>query len=545
MDTTDHASDPSVWKSRTVALMATFGVLCLTAARLPSPWWSGPLLDVQVSWPASLTWAGLGQAMTSSDAAPPAPLVELVHEAELPALPAPPDAEAALAQQAHEALTLARVAALAAARGPGAGQTPDAQTQQLLQRLSASLDKLPAPTVRLERPCLTRDATGRCTLRALDTFFETLRQTALRKRDEPTRLSQFGDSLISGDGLTGELRRLLQDTFGDGGHGFVPLQAPSRFMGFEGLKVSSNEAWRLDTIAQGGKQAHERALGVGGVAFELKGSPTLKILARDKGRTFNALGIMAAPKQGPIEIKLKTDQAQQTLALTPSALRDRVHWVALSPQSAQIELSGFRGEATYYGVLVERHGGGVVVDNFGMLSTQASSLTRMDSAHWKGQLKSRGVHLASFSFGTNSAGPGKPSQPWLDNYKKVYAHVLKAARALEDDRDCMVLGLLTRGAKTEAGITQLPSVEPLVQAQRETARSAGCAFWDMNAVMGGSGGVLRWYQASPRLLGSDLAHPTKSGYRHLAQHLYAALMVEFKLYLEGGPGAGQDPTATP
>lgn len=537
MHTPEQHQGFSVWTSRPFVIIITFCALSLAASQLKSPWWGGELLDVDVRWPEQFAAIGLKNAALPAPAPEQAPGEESGHE--LPVLPVTQVSQVELAAQS---VAGARVTALLMSKH-AANKDRNAferENKQLIASLTAQLGVTGKPQVRLERPCLTKDASGKCTLRALDTFFEQLRETQLKRRKEPVRMSQYGDSLISGDGFTGELRRMLQDQFGDGGHGFVPLKAPSRFMGFDGLSVSASEAWRLDSIASSSSKK-ERLLGVGGVAFEVQGAPTLKIEAKDKGREFERLGLMATPKGSdkPLALKVKLDSKPDVMdvQIQPQELADNLHWIKLDPGSAKIELSGFGQGATYYGVLVERAGSGIVVDNFGMLSSRASSLVRMDSKRWKQQLKSRGVNLASFSFGTNSAGPGKPSSKWIESYKKVYEHVLKSAQGLEEDRDCMVLGMLTRASRTAQGIEQLPSVEPLVEAQRETAIGSGCAFWNMNAAMGGAKGPGQWYNSAPRLLGSDFTHPTRAGYKKLAQLFYQALLYEFKIYLEHGPGA--------
>lgn len=541
MHTSEQRQGVTLWTSRPFALIATFCGLSLLATQLPSPWWDGALLDISVRWPSELERLGIiSPAQTPASTTADAPTTPADEAPELPALEElPAEMQQDSAQRALQEALLAAHLASKRAKGPGEREL-QRQNQEILSKLSPTLAALGKPKVRLELPCVSKDAAGKCKLRAMDTFFEELRLSILKKRLEPVRISQYGDSLISGDGFTGELRRLLQDQFGDGGHGFVPLQAPSRFMGFDGLRVSSNEAWRLDTIASSSSKK-DRLLGVGGVAFEPQGSPTLKIEARDKDRTFGRLGLMATPKAGAtaLELKVKTQEGSTDVMIPVAELGDAIHWISLSPASSSIELSGFKGAATYYGVLVERSGAGVVVDNFGMLSSRASSLVRMDSKRWKGQLKTRGVNLASFSFGTNSAAPSKPSTKWLERYKQVYKHVLLSAQGLDADRDCMVLGILTRASRSAAGIEQLPSVQPLVGAQRETALESGCAFWDMNAAMGGLDGPKQWYNHSPRLLGSDFTHPTRAGYKELAKLFYGAMMYEFKLYLERGPGGGE------
>lgn len=475
------------------------------------------MLDLDVIWPKAAAPLGLVNAPIK----PKAPAANEQEEI-LPDVPvdvAAPSMAAALEKERIEA-----------AAAKQARNEKDAKYRQDNLALIGQLKDIQKPAVRLERPCLVKKQ-GVCKLRAMDMFFESLRETALKKRKEPVRISQYGDSLISGDGFTGQLRNLLQSRFGDGGHGYIPLKAPSRFMGFHGLRVSSSESWKLDSITRSSKKP--RALGVGGASFVPKGATRLKIQSRDKSRTFDRLGVLASVNNlnKPVQFHLKTEANKQQISVPTKALQDEVHWLSIKP-TPNVELSNFN-HATYYGIVLENQGHGVVVDNFGMLSSRVSSLVRMDAKHWKQQLKARGVNLASFSFGTNSAFSGKPSSKWLNRYKGVYGYVLNAAQDVRDNRDCLVLSILTRASKQNDRILQYPSVKPMVAAQRETALKAGCAFWNMNAAMGGEKGPAKWYKNSPRLLGSDFTHPTSTGYRKLAKMFHGALLYEFKLYLEG------------
>lgn len=488
---------------------------------MPSPWWSGSLLELQVRWPKAAADLGLSN---------PAPVIAAVDTIDAPEEIALPDV---LAMEKEElamtrALELQRLEAAELNAQKKARQNK-AQRRTQNAGLLAKLDDIKAPAIRLERPCVVKSDSG-CRLRAMDTFFEALRETALKTRKTPVRIGQYGDSLISGDGFTGRLRRSLQTRFGDGGHGYIPLTAPSRFMGFNGLRVSSSDTWKLDSIGRKGKKP--KMLGVGGVSFVPKGPTKLKIQAKKKSRTFDTIGLMAKPRNATksVEFRLKTSEAPKSISIAPNEFSDHVHWLSMKPTST-VELSNFTS-ATYYGVVLENKGPGIVVDNFGMLSSKASSLTRMNANHWKQQMTSRGVNLASFSFGTNSAGVGKPSKKWLERYQRVYGHVLKAAQEVSAERDCLVLSILTRASKQDDVITAYPSVKAMVGAQRQSSQNAGCAFWDMNAAIGGEKGPSKWYKHSPRWLGSDLAHPTPRGYSKLAQLFEQALMYEFKMYLK-------------
>jgi hypothetical protein len=501
--------------------MALFGALSLSASQLNSPWWSGPLLDVGVRWPDGVV--ALIPALKQAD--PPRPL---------PTLPAIEAVEEELPDELIAALPEAAPAPLLIAAAPTESAPPpqlDPKTleedRQLIARLDLAIKKAGGPpAVALERPCIVKGSGARCRTRAMDSFFAALRDAALKGRVEPVRLAQYGDSLISGDGLTGELRRLMQDEFGDGGHGFVPLREASRFMGFEGLRVTTSEAWSVDSIIRSSKKP--RPLGVAGIAFTPSGQPSWRVRARDEARTFNLIGLLGrAEDKAGASVTLRADKHTEKITLPGPDQPQSVVWVKLAQGSNDLQLNEFSAGGTYYGVAVERMGSGVVVDNMGLLSSKVSNMLRMDREHWRDQLDARGVHLVSLSFGANSAAPWKPSQKWLKNHTHVYKHVLAMARGPQ--RDCLVLGVLTRGAKQDDVISEYASVPHLIASQREAAEAAGCAFWDMHALIPEDGGPGAWYKKG--LLTSDFTHPTRNGYRALARNLHVAMLQGLRDYL--------------
>jgi hypothetical protein len=513
-------SSPSetVWTSRSTLCMALFGVLSLGASQLQSPWWSGPLLDVGVRWPAGVV--ALIPQLKQAD--PPRPA---------PAMPLMDTAEEELPDELPEADPLDAPALVMAAPGlalmpPAPDAKRLAEDRQLIERLDRAISRAGgAPSVPLERPCIVKGSGERCRQRAMDAYFEALRSAALKQRDEPVRLTQYGDSLISGDGLTGELRRLMQDEFGDGGHGFVPLREASRFTGFEGIRLTTSEAWSVDSIIRSSKKPRE--LGVAGIAFVPSGQPSWRVRSRDEARTFNLIGLLGhADGQTAASVTLRADKHTEKVELPAASQTQSVVWVKLAQGANDVRLDQFSPAATYFGVAVERQGSGVVVDNMGLLSSKVSNMLRMDREHWRAQLDARGSHLVSLSFGANSAAPGRPSKNWLAKHTNVYKHVLAMARG--NQRDCLVLGVLTRGAKQDDVVTEYASVPYLIASQREAAEAAGCAFWDMHALIPEEGpGV--WYKKG--LITSDFTHPTRNGYRALARAMHLAMLQGLRDYL--------------
>ncbi len=509
----------TLWTSKPIQCVLLFGVFCALATATQSPWWSGALLNVEPVWPAN--WAAFG--LHNAPAAPGAPEAPLTPASAEPIEPELPEVDLV----ALEAQLKAKQAQAMQARAEVKDRsTQRAQAKALMAKLAKPLKAAGQPVVMLERPCLASAKDGTCTARAMDAFYDELIALMSGARTTPVRMAQFGDSLIAGDGFTGELRRLMQAQFGDAGHGFVALRAPSRYIGHEGLRVSDSEAWALDTMNKGGSA---RALGLAGMSFRRDGAPSLSLRATSSARQFDRIGVLHDGQPGALEIA--GGEGRQLLRFERGE-GPRVTWLKLPAASDEIKLERFQGQGAYYGALLERDVPGVIVDNLGMLSAREASLARIDRAHWDAAMRQRGVNLASFAFGTNSAGKSAPGERWLSRYQSGYTSVLGGAMSVEHQRDCLVLSILTRGAREEGEIREYPSVQPLIKAQREAAKAAGCAFWDMNAALGGAQGAARWYERQPRWLGADLTHPTRGGYQQMARMFYAALLHDLNAHLE-------------
>src|SRR5438128_1703339 len=61
---------------------------------------------------------------------------------------------------------------------------------------------------------------------ALHNFFTALADARSGRRLEPVRIMHFGDSHTAADVLTADIRRFLQQDFGDGGAGWIVPKNP-------------------------------------------------------------------------------------------------------------------------------------------------------------------------------------------------------------------------------------------------------------------------------------------------------------------------------
>jgi lysophospholipase L1-like esterase len=179
----------------------------------------------------------------------------------------------------------------------------------------------------------------------------------------------------------------------------------------------------------------------------------------------------------------------------------------------------------------------VVVDNMGMVSGRVAQMSKIDPAHWARQMAARGTDLASFFYGVNDAAAGNGFASRTDEFERSYRELLRRSRTALPHGDCLAMGILTRGHREGGSVATYPSVGQMTAVQRAVALTEGCAFWSPYESIGGDKGAAAWNNGSPRLLGADLAHPTRSGYVKLGTMLTSALLHAYLAWIDESLGA--------
>jgi lysophospholipase L1-like esterase len=112
-------------------------------------------------------------------------------------------------------------------------------------------------------------------------------------------------------------------------------------------------------------------------------------------------------------------------------------------------------------------------------------------------------------------------------YEEQAFQILSKLKADAGDASILVTGPTDRGSPRKRTRAMLQAGQDALQpAIRKAALRAGCAYWDQQAAMGGSGAMARWVRAG---LGQfDYVHFTAAGYQKLANMLYDQLMAEYE-----------------
>jgi hypothetical protein len=412
-----------------------------------------------------------------------------------------------------------------------------ARARDVLAAVDALLEQLGDDPAPLQRPCIDDDDHRGCRGRALDRFYEGLLRVSLGEAERPVRFSQFGDSLTGREHFPAALRRLLQEQFGDGGHGYVPLADPGNGVYAADVVWSGRGFTKKDIAWHTGAD-----FGVGGLSWLATPEATTTIgpAARGPGARVDRVGLLYVPTSTPASVVVVDRQRAEEVPLRGTPGRSRIAWLPWPGRT--ITLQGFSGTGALHGLLLENSGPGVIVDNLGVVSARMPHLARIDPRRLDEQIALLDPTVLSFFYGGVAAedeGWGSmPERTWATNYREAYGAPLARLRRAHPQRDCLVLSTLTRAVDENGRIAVFPSVPLRVDAQRQAAHANGCAFWSTFDAIGGRDGPARWVAHRPRLLALDLRHPTRDGYRQLARLFYTSLMHGFRGWLVERLGHG-------
>jgi lysophospholipase L1-like esterase len=341
---------------------------------------------------------------------------------------------------------------------------------------------------------------------ALERFHAQLRKA----RTAPIRVAMYGASGTAADTHTAYVRAYLQQRFGDGGPGFVPLGRAKSWSRHAEVSITSSKGWDV-LHAVRDRDGSVVALGPGGLAFESSRKRAWVELAckRDRGMGVRRLELfaLAQPKGGTMRITIDDLAPTEHVTRAEATSLLRVPFdVEPGRHRVRVEIVG-DGPVRLFGVAFET-GTGVVVDTLGVDGARARNWARWDEAVWTAGTDARPPALVTLAYGTNEAVDDVTAP---DRFRADFERVLSRIRAAAPDAACVVLGPGDFPEKTDAGWVGRPRISEIARIERELAERSGCAFWDELAFMGGPGSMTRWVATDPPLARDDHLHFAPAG----------------------------------
>lgn len=337
----------------------------------------------------------------------------------------------------------------------------------------------------------------------------------------------IGDSHVQPGIISDEVRRTLQEKFGNGGRGLIsPLALAGTNEPNDYLLKSSSPIAASSRLLSSSKPA---GMGMTGVAVKFSGaSTTLSIKAKHQGDDFYRFTIFHSPsspftvEQGGITLKGKQRSSYATDYVLDS-----------SADTANLRLTG---SGALYGVRLLNSHRGVVVDCIGNNGATYRSYLNIDN--FARQISDLEPQLVIISLGTNEA---------YGSFGNITSNIDQMLSDIR--RQCpQVKFLLTTPMETQKRSSRGYRIQSNVAAVRDLILTFGknhnVPVWDFYQVAGGAGASNRWLRA--RYMKTDHLHLGNDGY-----HLQGRLLAEALLKLLTGEDDGSDivepikPTVTP
>jgi lysophospholipase L1-like esterase len=398
----------------------------------------------------------------------------------------------------------------------------------------------------------------------------------------------FGDSHVASDYWAGVLREKFQARFGDAGPGFVLPGRPWPSIRYADARSLDGVGWRTDGLRY---TERDGVVGLGGMSMESyrelspssaaatfsqfqvfaatsPGNACLKVQVDDADvpsvnsdierivpstpeakpvaqllvpePSPNALGGGAAAPPPPVLSSSKKKRKKRPAkhvspdppfnpwpAGSPLDLVEMGNTTPLSIGTHQLSIRSSCGTwGRVLGVELYNGSSGVVYDTDGVNGARLEDLEKPLPALRAALLKQEQPTLIIVSYGTNDIGMRSFD---ASAYEERAFQILSKLKQDAGDASILVTGPSDRGSprRRTRALIQASQLE-LQPAIRKAALRAGCAYWDEQAAMGGSGSMTNWRRAG--LANYDYVHFMGAGYQKLADMLFEQLMVEFKNY---------------
>lgn len=371
------------------------------------------------------------------------------------------------------------------------------------------------------------------------------------ERPKGVAILQIGDSHTAADFMTGRLRELLQDDFGNGGPGYVIAGKPHVGVRSATLKIDMSPNWSYRAVQ---KSDHPSRFWMAGFDSVTSTPGAWMTFSSERPIDYDIIEIeaMRQPHAGSIDISI--DGAVESRVSLDSAEIEpvviRLEPMRQSPDRlSRVKLTTV-GEGTVLisSVTIRNRQRGVTVSSVGFPGATIDVVNKIDPVLFAYGLRRLDPKIVILAFGTNE---GFDDNLDLDGYaqrfRKAVARVRAAvpramivvvgpADAARAPRSCTgstasspncraaseppaTAGTTTPSSESCAAWQAPPNLAQVRRVQKAIADSEHLLFWDWSSIMPDKCGAHRWVTAAQPLMAKDHVHFTREGYARAAEEL--------------------------
>jgi len=361
-------------------------------------------------------------------------------------------------------------------------------------------------------------------------FFDAAAALLNGKRDRPVRIAVYGDSNLTMDFQTGQIRRNLQQRYGDAGHGFVALGRP--WSHYQHMDVQHDVKSGFTAYVVTTKPLLDRGYGLSGIAVESAwGQATTWVATAEPdapiGHKVSRVETyyLRAPGFGTFDV-IVDDKLMATVDTGAKVRGLGTHRLKLEDSAHHIRFvaSHPRKRVRLLGAVLERDVASFVIDSFGVGALNSRAMANEDPTINKPMLAERRYDLIVFMTGAND----------VFTLDETPGHMKKIIALQRDALGEVPILIVTPADRGKRG--SFPLTIQAVEQRKKIAKDNGTALWDLWTAMGGKSSMARFGHRG--LAHFDFIHFNQEGGAWVGDRLTSALWLAFANYVEAHPQAG-------
>jgi len=359
-------------------------------------------------------------------------------------------------------------------------------------------------------------------------YFDALYSALMQANRKGVRVVHYGDSQLEADRISCVLRQTLQDAFGGGGNGILPLQESlwSQTTNIYSAKVPT----RYQVYGpQSNRREGSNYYGPMGSVSMLDSTFTLSISPKKQqggpvpANYFNRITVVSRNRSG---LRISAQGKSASSSASDAALQFTTLQLNDSTTSVSLSLSG---RADIYGVMLDNTTG-VSVDNIPMRGCSGTIFTMINGAQLREYYSRTNTQLIIMQFGGNSM-PYIKTEKAVSTYVEQLRKQVRHMKTLAPDAKILFIGPSDMSTRINGKMQTYPMLRTMDESICAMVNEEGCAYWSLFESMGGPGSMARWANSSPALAGNDYVHFTRLGAQKAGQLLTDAVMTGYRYYI--------------
>lgn len=351
-------------------------------------------------------------------------------------------------------------------------------------------------------------------------FYNSLKNSNSQK----IRVAHFGDSIIEGDNITSEIRRILQKKFGGNGIGFLSIVSEdARFR--PTIRHKFSDDWKKYSVYTSNPQNFD--VGISGEVFIPKKNSWVEYYSTgvySSIRNFNTIRLFYAPtNNSKVKYSLNGSEEKSLKLNGSNTINEEIVKTRRAIREIKLNFDG-KSDSKLFGVSLEK-GNGIYVDNFPLRGNSGVSLMNISDKQLQRASELFNYKLIILQFGLNIATSSKSNLTW---YKNEFIKVVKKFQKHFPNTSFLLVSVSDKSMRRGRKFITNPNVISLVKIQKEIAKKTGIAFWNLFEAMGGRNSMAKWVKANPQLATSDYTHFTFRGSKKIGELIAKTLLDDYK-----------------